>query len=179
MIEKSDCIKIATIAKVHGVSGEIVVRADAGFSAQDIENQFLFVEIDGGLVPFCVEEFREKNHEDALVKFEFVDTKDDAVRLVDSAIYIDRKWLKINDEDEIKEGILIGFSAFDKSIGEIGEIVEIDEQNGMNPLFVVRKNERETLVPITDDFIVEIDQSTRKITFDLPEGLVDLQNTKD
>lgn len=179
MIEKSDCIKVATAAKVHGVNGEIVIRADVGFSSQDIEHQFLFVEIDGGLVPFYVKEFREKNHEDALVKFEFVDTKDDAVRLVDSAIYIDRKWVEINDNDNISEGILIGFTAFDKTLGEIGEIVEIDEQNGMNPLFVIRKNERETLVPITDDFIVDIDQSTRKITFDIPEGLADLQNTKD
>lgn len=179
MIEKSDCIKIGNATKVHGVHGEIVVRANAGFSVEDIDNQFLFVDIDGGLVPFCVEEYRPKNHEDALVKFEFVDTKDDATRLIDSDIYIERNKLNINDFDDTSEGMFIGFAAYDKHLGAIGEIVEIDEQNGMNPLFVIRNGKSETLVPITDDFIVDIDQSQRKIIFDLPDGLVELQNAKD
>ena len=175
MIEKADKVNLGTIVKPHGVCGEVVVRANVGFDARGFEQDFLFVEIDGGLVPFHVAQLRNKNHEEAIVKFDYVDNQQDARRLVAKQIYIDRESLQSDDEDdEIQIGVLVGYECFTADGGKIGTITDIDEQNGTNPLFVVERADNELLIPIVDEWITEIDEDKKRIFFDLPEGLIDL-----
>lgn len=176
MIDKDDCAKIGIIAKPHGVNGEVVVRAEAGFSADDLCYEFLLVELDGGLVPFYVEEVRTKNSEEVLIKFEFVNNQDDTRRLAGKDVYICREWLETEEGEleDVPTGMLIGYTAIDQTHGELGKIEDIDEQVGANPLFIIDKNGEELLIPITDDFIVNVDDQNRTVTFNLPEGLVDM-----
>lgn len=167
-------IKVGVIAKPHGVSGEVVARVDVGFSTDDLCYDFLLVEIDGGLVPYYVEQIRDKNAEESLVKFEFIENQEDAKRISGSPIYIDSEWIDSEEKksDNMSIGMLIGFDVEDIKTGYIGKITDIDEQNGMNPLFVVETKEGEKLIPIVDDFIKEIETKQKKIKFDLPEGLI-------
>ena len=76
--------------------------------------------------------------------------------------------------DDVSIGSLVGFTAREKRIGELGEIVDIEEQNGVNPLFVVEHNGEELLIPMVDDFISAVDVNSRVVTFELPEGLLDI-----
>lgn len=174
MIDKSNCIKVGLIAKPHGVEGELVVRADYGFDADDLTYEFLLVEIDGGLVPYYVEEVRIKNSDEVLAKLEFCDTQEDAKRLAGQPVYISRDWLEGDQDCETSTGMLIGYEANDVELGHLGKIDSIDEQGGNNPLFVVVRDGEEILIPITDDFIESIDDDNMTVTFRLPEGLVEL-----
>ncbi len=177
MTEKEECVKVGLIAKPHGVGGEVVVRADTGFCADDLCYEFLLLEIDGGLVPFYAEEVRIKSNEEVLVKFEFVASHDDARRLSGCNVYIRREWTDdIADiaTNNISTGFLIGYSATDKQAGYIGIITDIDNQVGANPLFVINHNDDEILVPIADELIANIDDKQKTILFDLPEGLIEL-----
>ena len=70
-------------------------------------------------------------------------------------------------------GYFIGFTATDKSLGHLGEIVEIDDST-INTLFVVEKDGEEILIPAQEEFIADIDHDGQTILFDLPEGLVSL-----
>lgn len=176
MIDKDDCAKVGIIAKPHGINGEVVVRADAGFSVDDLSYEFLLVEIDGGLVPFYVEEIRTKNSDEALVKFEYIDNQNDTRRMAGKDVYICREWLETEEGEleDVPTGMLIGYTAIDKQVGTLGKIEDIDEQVGANPLFVIDRNGEEILVPVTDSFIINIDDANRTITFNLPDGLVDM-----
>lgn len=175
MIE-DDSIKVGLIAKPHGVNGEVVVRAEAGFSADDLCYEFLLIEIDGGLVPFYAEEIRPKSDDEVLAKFEFVDTQDEARRIANCNVYIRREWFDSNDEinNNVPTGFLVGYTATDRQNGNLGQITDIDMQVGANPLFVIEHNGNEILVPVADEFIVNIDDTKKIVTFDLPEGLIDL-----
>jgi len=176
MIEKEECAKVGLIAKTHGVNGEVVVRADAGFCADDLCYEYLLLEIDGGLVPFYVEEIRVKSDEEVLAKFEFINTQDDARRLNSCNVYISREWIEANNDttNNTSTGFLIGYYATDKQHGNLGTITDIDNQVGANPLFIIEHNGKELLVPITDEFIENINDKDKKVTFNLPEGLIDL-----
>ncbi|MCQ2203979.1 MAG: ribosome maturation factor RimM [Bacteroidales bacterium] len=176
MIEKDDCVRVGKIAKSHGVNGEVVVRAESGFDVDDLSYEFLLVEIDGGLVPFYVEEIRVKNNEDALVKFELIETQDDTRRLAGRDVYICREWAETEEGDleDVSTGMLIGYMAFDKESGKLGVITEIDDQVGANPLFVIDNEGEELLVPIADEFVKEVNDENRTVVFELPEGLVDM-----
>lgn len=174
MIEKENCVRVGLVAKPHGVGGEVVVRAEVGFSADDLMYEFLLIEIDGGLVPYYVEEVRAKNNDEVIAKMQYCDNQEDARRVSGHAVYIDREWAEDVEVEEQSTGLLIGYEAHDLKAGRLGSISAIDEQGGNNPLFVIEKNGEELLVPIADDFIKEIDQEKRIITFDLPEGLVSI-----
>lgn len=172
MIEKENCVRVGLVAKPHGVGGEVIVRAEVGFAADDLMYEFLLVEIDGGLVPYYVEEVRQKNQDEVIAKMQYCDNQEDARRLSGKAVYIDREWAEDVEADEQSTGMLIGYEAYDAKAGKLGTITAIDEQGGTNPLFVIERNGDELLVPIADDFIKEIDDEKRSITFCLPEGLV-------
>jgi len=86
------------------------------------------------------------------------------------------EWLETEEGEleDVPTGMLIGYTAIDQTHGELGKIEDIDEQVGANPLFIIDKNGEELLIPITDDFIVNVDDQNRTVTFNLPEGLVDM-----
>lgn len=58
----------------------------------------------------------------------------------------------------------------------IGTIERIQDQ-GHQALFEIKKKDGTlALVPIHDDFILEVDRSKKTIRVELPEGLLDLQS---
>lgn len=175
MIEKDNCVHVGQCIRAHGVNGEIVARANAGFLADDLCYEFLLLELDGGLVPFYVEDVRTKNNDEVLVKFEGIDTQDSARRLSDIDIYIERAWQEDVPHEEISEGYLIKFEAVDEIHGTIGTIVDIDDSVVSNPLFIIENaNGDEILIPMNKDFIKSVDNSEKRVIFDLPEGLLTL-----
>lgn len=175
MIEKANTVHVGVISKPHGVGGEVVAHVGVGFDASCFEQEFLFVEIDGGLVPFHVAHVRNKNQEEAIVKFDFVDNQQEAKRFVQCKLYADRHSLvAADDAEEMQIGMLVGYECFTANGGKIGVITDIDEQNGTNPLFVVECAGDEVLIPIVDEWIVDIDEDKRQLSLDLPEGLIDL-----
>ncbi len=174
MINKDDCVKVAVCARPHGVGGEVVVRTAGGFGTDDVSYEFLFLELGGGLVPFYVEELRIRNAEEALVKFEGVDSQADARRIAEAAVYVDRSWLGDADGDVTVE-MLVGFEASERSHGLIGTIAAIDDSVAGNPLFVIeRPDGGEVLVPMNDDLVDTVDAQERRVVFCLPEGLLQL-----
>ena len=68
---------------------------------------------------------------------------------------------------------IIGFKVVDQRLGDIGTIHSIIE-NTAQPLFEIFKGEKQILIPMIDDFIVEVNRSKKEITMNTPVGLVDL-----
>ena len=69
---------------------------------------------------------------------------------------------------------LIGFEALlgpDRK-GVIEDFIDDSD----NPLFLVRIGEKVIYVPAADDLIEEIDVETKRIVFDLPDGLIELND---
>ena len=56
---------------------------------------------------------------------------------------------------------------------ENGKIISIKE-NISQDLFVIDHNKNEVLIPIHDEFIVEVDKKKNQIIVKTPEGLIDL-----
>lgn len=173
MIEKEECLHVAHCARPHGVNGELVVRVEKGFTVDSVSFDFVFVELEGGLVPFFVEEIREKNPEEAILKFEAVKTQEQARRLCDAAVYVQRDWLTDEDGVSTASGSVIGYCAIDQLSGVLGPITHIQEI-AKNPLFIVDYQGRELMIPIVDEFILSVDDEQKKVLFNLPEGLLDL-----
>ncbi len=171
MIEKHTCRQIGVVVKTHGIAGELVVRLFDEFSIDDMDAEFLFLELDGGLVPFYQEEAREKNQSDVLVKLEQLADDRQALKVIDAPVYVEKQGEEEAEEAPFSAYQLVGYQCQAIGHGAIGEIVAIREI-AKNPLFEIDNEGEELLIPIVEHFIAGIDDEQHLVIFDLPEGLI-------
>ncbi|MDE7402607.1 MAG: ribosome maturation factor RimM [Muribaculaceae bacterium] len=179
MIEKSEIIEIGKFQKTHALKGELnaLTDVDPDFLT---DNHPLILDVDGIYVPFYAESIRPKGSESYLIKLKGVDSCEEAQKLVNKTIYVLRKDIVDYYDDENLEFAddFEGYTIIDSNLGEIGEIVEVDDSTA-NVLFLVRDKSDNTLyIPVADEFIDEIDDDNHIVRTTLPDGLVNL-NIKD
>ena len=169
MLKKEDFVYFGKFLKPHGTKGEIGLQGDTFALGDDCD--FVACDIDGILVPFFFESVRSKNSDTLIVKVERMENADEVRYLTNREAFIPRKW--VEESEEVSLGYFIGFMATDRTLGEIGEIVDIDDST-INTLFVLEKDGEEILIPAQEEFIADIDHDRQTIVFDLTQGLVTL-----
>lgn len=179
MITRADLDLVGKVNKTHGIDGELSISMfDTTLAdAIDVDDCLLF-DIDGIFVPFFIDGVRPRGNESLLVTFDGESSREAVTGFVGKDVFMTRERVMeltgdAATDDGIYAGSLIGFRAVSADGAEIGVIEDIDDSSD-NPLFIVGRGEGEkpVLIPIVDDFIVEI--SDDRIIFDLPEGLLDL-----
>lgn len=168
MLKKEDFVYFGKFLKPHGTKGEIGLQGDTFVLGQGCN--FVACDIDGILVPFFFESVRPKN-DTLIVKVERMESAEEVRYLTNREAFIPRKW--VEESEEVSLEYFIGFTATDKTLGHIGEIVDIDDST-INTLFVVEKDGEEILIPAQEELIADIDHDGQSILFDLPQGLVSL-----
>ena len=127
MIRQEEVVQIGQITKAHGLAGEVVfIFTDDVFDRVDCD--YLICEIDGILVPFFIEEYRFRSNNSALVKFEDIDTIDDTRQIVGTDVFFPRSMMTADDNGEVTLNYFIGFRVIDADQGEIGEVIDYDDQ---------------------------------------------------
>jgi 16S rRNA processing protein RimM len=173
-INKDDCVEVGYIQKPHGLKGEVILVFEKEFEETFEELEFLFVEVDGGLVPFSIEDegFRFKTDESAICKLEFVDSLTKAKELVGCKAYVfDDEVIESEDQGEVST--LIGMRAYDEKFGDIGLISRVDDFSG-NLVITVNHPRAEIMIPLSDNIIVSIDDDKREIHLSCPNGLIEI-----
>jgi 16S rRNA processing protein RimM len=107
------------------------------------------------------------------VQFEDVDSEEEADQLLGCAVYLPLSMLPKLEGNQFYFHEVIGFEIEDKHLGVFGIIQSINDTTAQ-PLFEVLNGEVEILVPMIDQFLVEIDRKNKKVVMNLPEGLLDI-----
>ena len=174
MIRKEDVYPIGRLGKAHGLKGDInfMFTDDAWDRA---ESDHIICEVDGILVPFFIEEYRFRSDTTAIMKLEDIDSLEAVQMLVNSPVYLEKKYQEELEEDEVSLHYFIGFKMIDGDNGkEIGTIIDIDDKTD-NWLFIVEQADgTEVMIPAHEEFIAEIRQEEKTMVMDLPLGLLDL-----
>jgi 16S rRNA processing protein RimM len=172
MINKDNCILLGTLTKPHGTRGSLIVRF-SGLKAEDIKKRGLvFVEIDGLPVPFFIESFQEKTEDTVILKIEGIDTENKAREYMGYPVYVMKDQVKIKSTAK-KIPDIKGYKVIDVHLGFIGFAEEVLEMKN-NPLLSVLNGDKEFLVPVHEDILLEINDKEKVIRIDAPEGLFDL-----
>jgi 16S rRNA processing protein RimM len=173
MIRKEDVYNIGRLGKPHGVKGETSFWfSDDVFDRLDAD--YLVLEIDGILVPFFIEEYRFRSDDLAFVKFEDIDTEDRARELTGCNVYFPREHSD-DDEDHLAWSEIVGFQVIDAQSGApLGVIRGVDDAT-INTLFdVTTPDGDDLLIPANEELITDVDKKARRVTMNIPEGLLDL-----
>jgi len=169
MIEEQDVYKIGQIGRVHGVKGEVTFNFTDDVWDRT-ESEYLFLRVDGILVPFFLEEYRLRSDSTALVKFLDYDSANDVQFLVGCEVFFPHSLTpEMGEDEEYTWRYFTGFELYDERAGLIGTIDRVDDST-QNILFQVG----ERLIPAAEDWIKDINHKERVIHMALPEGLLDI-----
>lgn len=169
MIRQEDVYKIGKLGKAHGVKGEISFLFDDDvFDRTDAD--YLILSIDGILVPFFIEEYRFKTDDNALMKFEDIDTQERARELTGCEVYFPREMAE-DDSDQLSWAAIVGFELVDANSGKTaGRIASVDDAT-INILFELEDGK---LIPASEELITNVDTKKQQIFIQLPEGILEL-----
>lgn len=172
MINKEDCFLLGKFTKTHGLKGELILVVENDFPEKYSEEP-IFVDIDGGLVPFFIDEdgINIRNHTSYRIKMEDVDSEHASLRFVNCQVYLPAELFSQQEMEGI-EGIE-GYTVVVEGRGEIGTIDSLADYSG-NIVITIQVDEKEVMIPLAEEYITAVDYDTQIITLDLPEGLIDL-----
>jgi len=173
-INKEKCVEVGYIQKPHGLKGEIILVFEKVFEETIDALEFLFIEVDGGLVPFYIEDegLNFRTDESAICKLEFIDSLSKAKEMVGCKAYVfDHSVVEF--EDQGIASTLIGMRIFDAKFGDIGLISRVDDFSG-NLVITVNHPRAEIMIPLSDEVITSVDEEKREMHLDCPNGLIEI-----
>lgn len=136
------------------------------------ELESVFLEVGQELVPFFFQDRGKLNGKKFIVTFEDVNAEA-AAALVGCEAYLPQDMLP-EMEDGFYDAALIGFTAKERNGQVIGTVVEVLELSAQHLFVIETETEHRILVPAVEAFIFELNDQTRELVLELPEGLLDL-----
>jgi 16S rRNA processing protein RimM len=167
-----DCYSIGQIVKLHGFKGSVGVSLDVDNPDEYALMESLFVVIDNQLVPFFIESIQMKPNKKAVIKFEDVDSEDIAKRLLKKKMYLPLEVLPTLTGTDFYYHEIGGFTAFDSDQKEIGKIEAVLE-GAAQDIFQIYQGKKESLIPVNDNWILDVNRADKTMTINVPEGLID------
>ena len=172
-MRKDDCFYLGKIAKKFSFKGEVLIYLDTDEPEMYEDLESVFVAYNKDLVPFFIEKSQLHKGTFLKVKFEDIGTEEEADELIGREVYLPLSMLPPLEGNKFYFHEIIGFDVLDQRLGNVGKIVAIND-SAAQPLFEIDYQGIEILIPMIDEFIVEVNRSQRSITLNTPEGLIDL-----
>lgn len=172
-MQKEDCFYLGKIVSKFSFKGEVLVKLDTDNPEIYEKMESVFVEYSKNLVPFFIERCKLHKSELLRIKFEDVDSEEDADDLIKSKLYLPLELLPELDEDQFYFHDVIGYQVEDLNKGPIGTITAINDMTAQ-ALFEIDFNGNQILIPMNDGFIHKLDKTKKLLTVNTPEGLIDL-----
>jgi 16S rRNA processing protein RimM len=176
-------ITAGRVGGLFGNKGELTLILFESFPRDPNREEPVFVEIDGHAVPLFFDKFARRGVRGATVVFADIDTEARALELVGREFYIRTGGSRASgdgNDDELYFEDMVGWEA-EMGEGLTGRITAFFDSEH-NPLLEITIGEERNaggesvLIPAQEEFFAAIDEDHRRVTFDLPEGLLELNS---
>ncbi len=172
-MQRKDSFYLGKIVKKHSFRGEVVIKLDTDEPELYKNLESVFVDLGNNLIPFFITKSSLSRGTMLRVKFEGIDTEQDAESILKAGIHLPISLLPKLTGDKFYYHEVIGFTIKDTVFGEVGIIENINDK-AAQPLFEIDRNGTEIFIPMIDDFIKKVDRENKTIEVETPEGLIDL-----
>ena len=167
-------LKVGKIVNTHSLKGEVKVISSTDFEEERFKkgSKLLITRGNQLIREVVVQSYR--NHKNfLLVKFEGIDSVEEAEKLKNLQIKIDSDEVGELEENEFYFHQIIGCEVFDENDKNLGEIIDILTP-GANDIWVIKgENGKEILIPYIEDVVKQIDITNKKVNIEVMEGLID------
>lgn len=164
-------VTVARVAKIFGTEGELTLSLFDTFPQDFNMSEPLMVTIDSLAVPLFCDRFQRRGRSGALVVFSDIYSERSALEFVGKELF-----MEFEPEVEVNDGRIyledmVGYRAIMEGSPE-GMIADFID--GENPLFRIMIDQTEIYIPAVESFMLDINAKKKCVTFDLPDGLLDL-----
>ena len=163
---------IGKIVGAHGLRGTSKIQSYAESLEIFKSGATLLVRRPDGIETSYKIDWIKSHSHGALLALKEINTRDQAKSLIGSELYIAKTELPELEAGSYYWFDLIGLSVYtsdDRYLGRLDSIIE----TGANDVYVVKDEDKETLIPAIGSVVRSIDIESRIIRVELPEGLED------
>ncbi len=173
-----DFYYLGKVTRLYSFKGELVFYFDVDDISEYSELDAVFIDINGDIIPFVIEKINFTTAKNAIVKLSDINTESDAKKLVNRALYLPISTLPELEGNKFYYHEVIGFEVWDINEGRVGVIESVNDM-AAQALFEIKDGFTEILLPIVDNFIVEVNRKEKKVIVEFPEGLLDIYRSKE
>jgi len=172
-MQKKDCFLVGTVFKLHGYKGDVNIynEVDIPFDFNTLD--YFLIEQNSELIPFFIDRARPTKPNVILVKFEDVNSEEEAKKILKRKIFLPKEFFPETDDNDISEKQLIGYSVIDREMGELGKITFINSKPAQQ-LIYVSKDGKEFCFPMHKQFVKGVDPKEGIMEVEIPEELLNL-----
>ena len=170
---KKDLVLIGKIVGVHGLRGTIRIQSYAESLEIFRPDTALLVVDPEDRKTSCKITWIKPHAHGALLAFSEISNRDQANALIGSELYIESNRFPKLEEGAYYWYELIGLNIYtsdDRYIGYLESIIE----TGANDVYVVKKDNKEILIPALKSVVRSIDIDRKIMRVELPDGLEDI-----
>ncbi len=164
-------ILLGKIIKVHGYGGSVMISLEDNLPEEIPEMEWVFIEIEEKPVPFFVSSVKEHASGNIILKFDGYNSSEVMTEFRGCRVFISQG--DIEDKREIlPQLILTGFKIFNQSDEYIGLVKKVMSLPMQYMLVLQGDEDDELLIPLNQDWIIEIDKDEKIIIMELPDGII-------
>lgn len=164
---------LGKILKTYGNKGHLLVMLDVDNPGEYLELESVYLDLQGERVPFFIDELELKHNKKATLRFQDVNSIEDAEIYPGLEMYLPSSQLPPLEGDRFYFHEITGFRVVDRKYGEIGlieDVLELPHQS----LFQIKWGEKEILIPVIDEVIRSVDRENKILEIEAPEGLIEI-----
>ncbi len=167
-------IAVGKLLKPHKLAGAFRFMLSRNLKTNKKFPKHFMVLQKGAYLPYFVQEVELTGFNEGLLKLEEINTPEQARSLTGHELYLTEKEMNTYfTKDAETLDFLVGYVVLNEEGVELGKLTEVMETPAQ-VLATIQHNGREVMIPLVDDFILEINKRRKVITVNLPEGLLDL-----
>ncbi|MGN0107934.1 MAG: ribosome maturation factor RimM [Hominilimicola sp.] len=168
-----DLLEVGKIVNTHGLRGEVKVISWTDYPEvfEDIESVYVKKKSDYERLDIAGIKYQKNN---LIIRFAQVKDINEAEKYKNQVLYAEREAL-----GDLPEGVyyiadLIGLDVVKEDGEKVGVIADVFN-TGSNDIYEVkREGQKNLLLPVIDDVVLNIDIENKKVTVRMMEGLEDL-----
>lgn len=172
MTEYKGFFYLGKITKPFGYKGDVVIYIDADHPQNYKNLESVLIETEGELIPFFIDRFEFKAANHVIVHFVGMGA-DETSQLINNHLYLPLSKLPVLTGNNFYFHEVIGFTVIDEERGDIGTIQSFLEYPTQS-IMCIDCQGKEILIPVIDQFIIEVNRPEKKMLIKAPEGLIDL-----
>ena len=129
-MKKEDCFELGIISRLYSFKGEVILFIDSDQPEKYYNLDSLFLEINKQLTPFFITKSSVNKAKELRIRFEGVDTEEQASRILKKKAYLPIEVLPELDNKHFYYHEIEGFELVDSEKGNIGSIITVLDNPG-------------------------------------------------
>lgn len=163
--EKMNKIKIGKIVNTKGLKGELKIYPYTDYPERFEEFNHIFIDDN----EYIIEKVTYSKNNMSVIKLKGINTVEEALKMKDKFVSINRSEFRILDENEYFLIDLIGLNVFNNN-EKIGVLTDVLTDRAQD-IYIVKTDEREIMIPAVKKYIEEVNIGEGYIVVKSIEGL--------